>query len=299
MPGFVPASQVAIRDVRQLGKLVGKTLRLRVLEVDRRRNQIILSHRQVIEEERERRRKETLARLREGVVCEGRVRNITPYGAFIDLGGVDGLLHISEMSWTHIDDASEVVKPGEIIRVMVLGIENEGERISLGRRQVMPNPWTEAAKHLEVGAIMDGVITRPVATGAFARLRDFDIEGFIPLRELSSRRINRADEAVQKGQAVQVKLVDVKPEAHKMTLSLVGAEAERNRQEYEDYMKSQQGSTVKLGDRFGDMLNKARESLADPDESGEAETSPAADAEQDAKSKPESEAEPASDDESK
>lgn len=271
MTGFVPASHVAVRDVRQLDKLVGKTLRLKVLEVDRSRNQIVLSHRQVIEEERTRRREETLARLDEGVVCEGKVRNLTNYGAFIDLGGVDGLLHISEMSWSHIDHPSDVVKSGEIIRVMVLDIEEGGERISLGRRQLLPDPWKQAAKQLKVDSIVDATVTRLVSTGAFARLKEVEIEGFIPLREMSSRHIKNADEVLSEGQQIQVKLLDITPEAHRMTLSLVGAEAEQIHQEYEEYMKGQQGDTVKLGDQFGDMLQQAKAGMSGAQASEEAE----------------------------
>jgi len=269
MPGFVPASHVAIRDVRKLGQLVGKVLKLRVVEVDRRRNQIVLSHRQVIEEERARRREETLSRLAEGVVCEGRVRNITNYGAFIDLGGVDGLLHISEMAWSHVDHPSDVVKPGEIIRVMVLDIQNDGERISLGMRQLLPDPWAQAAKQLEIGTLYEAVIARVVDTGAFASLKEADVEGFIPLRELSSEHVSQAKEVVSKGQKVKVKLLDLDATAHKMTLSLMGAEAEHDRQEYEEYMKSQQPPPIKLGDQFGEVLNQTKASLADskqPDE---------------------------------
>ena len=269
MPGFVPASHVAIRDVRKLNQLVGKVLKLKVLEVDRLRNQIVLSHRQVIEEERARRREETLARLEVGVVCEGQVRNITNYGAFVDLGGVDGLLHISEMAWSHVDHPSDVLKPGEIIRVMVLDIQNDGERISLGMRQLLPDPWTQAAKQLEVGTLYEAVIARVVDTGAFASLKEADVEGFIPLRELSSGHVSQAKEVVSKGQKINVKLLDLDATAHKMTLSLMGAETESNRQEYEEYMKSQQAPTVKLGDQFGEMLNQTKASLADsepPDE---------------------------------
>ncbi len=261
MPGFVPASQVAIRDVRQLDKLIGKTLRLKVLEVNRARNQIILSHRQVIEEERQRCRQETLARLHEGVVCEGRVRNLTNYGAFVDLGGVDGLLHISEMSWTYLDHPSDVVKTGEIIRVMVLSIQDDGQRISLGRRQILPNPWKQAGQELEEGSMVEAVITRVVATGAFARLPKLEVEGFIPLREISAQRITKADEVLTKGQKVRVKVLDLNPEAHKMALSVVGAEAEQDRQEYAEYMKSQQASTIKLGDHFGEALKKTKETI--------------------------------------
>ncbi len=269
MPGFVPASHVAIRDVRKLGQLVGKVLKLKVLEVDRVRNQIVLSHRQVIEEERARRREETLARLEVGVVCEGQVRNITNYGAFIDLGGVDGLLHISEMAWSHVDHPSDVIKPGEIIQVMVLDIQNDGERISLGMRQLLPDPWMQAARQLEVGTLYEAVIARVVDTGAFASLKEADVEGFIPLRELSSGHVSQAKEVVSKGQKINVKLLDLDATAHKMTLSLMGAETESNRQEYEEYMKSQQAPAVKLGDQFGEVLNQTKASLADsepPDE---------------------------------
>jgi len=281
MPGFVPASHVAIRDVRKLGKLVGKVLKLKVLEVDRHRNQIVLSHRQVIEEERARRREETLSRLAEGVVCEGRVRNITNYGAFVDLGGVDGLLHISEMAWSHVDHPSDVVKPGEIIQVMVLDIQKDGERISLGMRQLLPDPWAQAAKQLEVGMLYDAVIVRVVDTGAFASLKEADVEGFIPLRELSSQYVSQAKEVVSKGQKVKVKLLELNASAHKMTLSLMGAQTESDRQEYEEYMKSQQAPAVRLGDRFGEVLNQTRVSLADseqPDEDTDelAEQEPAA-----------------------
>jgi len=266
MPGFVPASHVAIRDVRKLNKLIGKVLKLKVLEVDRRRNQIVLSHRQVVEEERTRRREETLSRLEEGVVCEGRVRNITNYGAFVDLGGVDGLLHISEMAWSHVDHPSDVVTPGEIIRVMVLDIEKDGERISLGRRQLLPNPWTQAANQLEAGSLYEAVIARVVDTGAFASLKEADVEGFIPLRELSSQHIDQAKDVVSKGQKVKVKLLDLDATAHKMTLSLMGAEAESDRQEYEEYMKSQQAPPVKLGDQFGEVLNQTKASLVDSEQ---------------------------------
>ncbi len=263
MPGFIPASHVAIRDVRQLDKLVGRSLQVKVIEVNQQRNQIILSHRQVVEEERERRRQETLSKLKEGIVCEGRVRNLTNYGAFIDLGAVDGLLHISEMSWTHVNHPSEVLKSGEIIRVMVLSIEDDGQRISLGRRQILPDPWQQAAKQLEVNCIIDAVVTRVVSAGAFARLAGVEVEGFIPLREMSSHRISSTEEAVSKGQQVQVKLLDLNAQAHRMTLSLVGAETERDLREYEEHMKEQQGSTVKLGDQFGDMLEKAKENMPD------------------------------------
>ncbi|MCE5238619.1 30S ribosomal protein S1 [bacterium] len=254
VPGFIPASQVGTRDVRNLERYVGRSLRLKVLEADRRSKKVILSHRQVVEEEREQRRGETLAKLEEGAVVEGKVRNLTKYGAFVDLGGVDGLLHVSEMSWTRIKDPSEVLKVGDTITVTVLEINPETEKISLSRRQILPDPWKEAARKLRPGQMVKARITRVVRTGAFAQLDEAGIEGFIPISEMSSRRINDPNDVVSVGQAVDLRINDIRVEARRMTLSLSAAEQEKERQEYRDYMKSQKQAPVTLGDRFGDLL---------------------------------------------
>ena len=268
--GFIPASHVATRDVRNLDKFVGKALRLKVLEANRASNQVILSHREVIEEERKHRREATLSRLKEGVVCEGRVRNLTNYGAFIDLGGVDGLLHISEMSWTHLRHPSEVLKPEEIIRVVVLQIENEGNRISLGRRQILPDPWKEIAATLTEGDVVQARIVRILATGAFARLEKAEIEGFIPIGQMSSERIKTPDDVLQEGQEVAAKIIELRPQARKMTLSLTQAQQEQERGEYQEYIRTQEGSGITLGDQFGELLQEAKANLeensAAPDE---------------------------------
>ena len=275
--GFVPASHVATRDVRRLDNFVGRTLRLKVLEADRAANKVILSHRQVIEEERKRRREATMARLKEGVVCEGKVRNLTDYGAFIDLGGVDGLLHISEISWTHIDHASEVLKTGEIIRVMVLTIEKDGERISLGRRQILPDPWKELSGQVHEGDSVQVHITRIVSTGAFARLADTEIEGFIPIRHMSSKHIDSPDDVLEKGQQIQVKILELNPQARKMVLSLAAAQQVKERQAYEQHIDSEQQATVTLGDQFGEVLEEARAHLeaAGPEPAAESDDSAA------------------------
>jgi len=194
------------------------------------------------------------------------VRNLTNYGAFIDLGGIDGLLHISEMSWTHVDHPSPILQTGEIIRVMVLNIEEDGKRISLSRRQILPDPWKEAAGKLSKGSIAKAQITRIVSTGAFARLADAEMEGFIPIGEMSLERITSPDEVIEKGQQVEVKIVEVRPQARKMTLSLTEAVQEKERHEYQKYMDSQPGMTIKLGDQFGEVLQQAKATIQ---ESGE------------------------------
>lgn len=254
--GFVPASQVGTRDPRNLDRFVGRSLKLKVLEVDRRAKKVVLSHRQVVEAEREAQREETMAKLEEGAVLEGKVRNLTNYGAFIDLGGVDGLLHVSEMAWTRIKDPSEVLSVGQTINVIVLDINADTGKISLSLRQILPDPWKEAAKKLRVGSLVHGRVTRVVRTGAFAQLDGADIEGFIPISEMSDRRINDPHDVVSTGQEVDLKINDIRVEGRRMSLSLVGAMAEKERQEYKSYMNQQSEAKITLGDQFGALLQQ-------------------------------------------
>ncbi|MEN6305279.1 MAG: 30S ribosomal protein S1 [Armatimonadia bacterium] len=256
VPGFIPASQVGTRDVRNLERFVGRSLRLKVLEVDRRAKKVVLSHRQVVEEERAQKREETMAKLEEGAVLEGKVRNLTSYGAFIDLGGVDGLLHVSEMAWTRIKDPSAVLKVGDTINVVVLEINPETEKISLSLRQILPDPWKETARKLRPGQMVKGTVTRVVRTGAFANLEGLDIEGFIPASEMSQRRGIDPKDVVQPGQVVDLKINDIRVEARRMTLSLTAAEQQRERQEYQSYMSQQKEAKVTLGDRFGALFQQ-------------------------------------------
>lgn len=267
VPGFVPASQVGTKDVRTLERFVGRSLRLRVLEADRRSKKVILSHRQVVEEEREARRAETMARLEEGAVFEGKVRSLAPYGAFVDLGGVDGLLHVSEIAWTRVKDPSEVLKVGDTVQVTILDVNHETGKISLSRRQILPDPWKEAARKLRPGQMVKGRITRVVRTGAFAQLTEAGIEGFIPVSEISSRRINDPSEVLHAGQEVDLKIVDLRVEARRMSLSLQAAEQEMERQEFRSYMANQERATVTLGDRFGALLQQVE--VADGDKPSE------------------------------
>lgn len=284
LPGFVPASQVIAKDVRHLDRFVGRALPLRVVEVDRRGNKVVLSHRAAVEEERRKRREKTLARLYEGAVCEGRVVSLTDYGAFIDLGGLDGLLHVSEMAWHHVSHPSEVLRKGDIVRVVVLSIEGGGDRISLSRREILPDPWKEIVGKYNPGDTVTVEITRLVSTGAFARPPEVDVEGFIPIRELSETRIRRPEDAVKVGQKVEVKVIDLQPQAHKMTLSLTQAGAARRREEVQGYLSTQStGAGVTLGDRFGDILMDAKAAIEETEqkaaeESLSAEETPAVEA---------------------
>lgn len=217
--GFVPASHVGTGKARNLEKYVGMELPLKVIEVDRDRRKVVLSHRQATEQEREALRKETLATLAENQVRGGVVRRITDYGAFVDIGGVDGLLHISEMSWTRIKHPSEVLKVGDEIQVMVLKTNLEANRISLGLRQILPDPWTEAQERYQVGDLVQATITRLVPFGAFAVL-DGGLEGIIPNTELGDRRVTKPEEVVAIGDVLEAKIIELHPIEHRLTLSV-------------------------------------------------------------------------------
>lgn len=226
--GFVPASHVGSGKSRNLEKYVGQELPLKVIEVDRDRKKVVLSHREATEREREALRQETLASLAEGQVRSGVVRRITDYGAFVDIGGVDGLLHISEMSWTRIKHPSDVLKVGDEIQVMVLKVNLDTNRISLGLRQILPDPWSQARDKYKLGDILRGQVTRLVPFGAFV---DVDgLEGIVPNSELAPHRVNRPEDVVQVGDEVNVKVLEVRPEEHRLTLSL--------RQAFDEYSYS-------------------------------------------------------------
>lgn len=260
--GFVPASHVGGGNVKNLDKYVGQSLPLKIIEVDKERRKVVLSHREAIENERQRRREETLKTLAEGQIRDGVVRRITDYGAFVDLGGVDGLLHVSEMSWTRIDHPSEVVKPGQKIQVMVLKLNLEQERISLGLRQILPDPWASIESRYRIGDIVHGKVSRLVPFGAFVRLEE-GIEGIIPNAELSQKRVKRAEDVVNVGDEVEARVIDLNPEERRMTLSIRQAHEEKEKAEFETYRGSgrDDGRTT-LGDLIGDKLKEYRDLVA-------------------------------------
>jgi 4-hydroxy-3-methylbut-2-enyl diphosphate reductase len=216
--GFVPASHVGNGKLKNLDKFVGQTIPLKVLEVDRQNRKVVLSHRQATEEEREKEKQSTINSLSEGQIRTGTIRRVTDYGAFVDLGGIDGLLHVSEMRWTRVKHPSDVVKVGDQVQVMILKLNLDQGRVSLGMRQILPDPWEEAAAKFSVGDTVEGEVTRLVPFGAFVELGG--IEGIIPNSELSYKRISKPGDVVEQGQMVQVKVIDIRPDERRLTLSL-------------------------------------------------------------------------------
>jgi len=252
--GFLPASHVRTRNIHALDRFVGQSLKVKIIEVDRARKRVVVSHKNAVEEERARRRERTLANIEENKVYRGVVRRITNYGAFVDLGGVDGLLHITEMAWTRIDHPSQVVKVGDKIDVMVLRFDQEQHRISLGLKQILPDPWEEVPNKFKVNQIVKGTITRVVPFGAFIRI-ETGIEGIIPNSELSSDRNKKASDVLSAGDTVDVKIINIRPAERRMTLSLRQVEQAKERQQIKEYMRRQEDeSRVTIGDLFGNVL---------------------------------------------
>lgn len=277
--GFIPASHVGNGKVRNLEKYIGESLPLKVIEVDKDRRKVVLSHRLATEGERERQREETMEALKEGQVRAGVVRRITEYGAFVDLGGVDGLLHISEMSWSRIKHPNEVVKQGQEIQVMVLKVNLDQNRISLGMRQILPDPWTEAAKKYHPGDVIEGKISRLVQSGAFMQLEG-GIEGFIKNSELAQRRLARPEDEVKVGDSVEVKVLDVRPDERRIELSrkaqMKREERERTDRGMREYRQKQPEERFTLGDILGDALAGHRAEAVAAQEEAEAESAEAA-----------------------
>jgi 4-hydroxy-3-methylbut-2-enyl diphosphate reductase len=208
----------------------------------------------VVEEERKRRRTACWESITEGQAVNGIVRRLTDFGAFVDVGGVDGLLHVSEISWTHIKHPSESLKVGDRIQVVVLKVDKENQKISLGLKQLLPDPWKEAIRGYRLNKMVRGEVVRLSPNGAFVRFED-GVEGIIPKVELTERHIASPEEVVRVGDVVDVKVLQVVPKQRRLMLSLRQAEQELERQEYRDYMKRQKPGSVTLRDLYGDLLN--------------------------------------------
>lgn len=220
--GFVPATHVGSGKLRNIEKYVGNPLQVKIIELDRERKKVVLSNREAEEKARAAAKDDLFTKVNPGDKMEGTVRRLTDYGAFVDLGGVDGLLHISEMSWMRINHPKEMFKEGQKIQVMVLRLDKDTGKISLGHRQVLPDPWTLIKQNYTVGQKLTCSISRVVMSGAFIRLPE-NAEAFMPISEMSTHRIKHPSEVIQEGQEVEAQIIDLRPEERRMVLSLRAA----------------------------------------------------------------------------
>ena len=226
--GFLPASLVDIRRVQDLSEYVGQGLNCRVIEMNRNRNNVVLSRRAVLEEERKEVRQQIIDELNVGDVVEGTISNIVDFGAFVDLEGIDGLIHISELSWTHINHPSEVLQVNQKVKVKVLDIDRDRQRISLGLKQTQEDPWQKIVAQHKVGDVVDGRVTKIVAFGAFVEIYE-GIEGLVHISELANRHVERPDEVVAVSQQVLVKIIEVDSERRRLSLSIKRVDGENVR----------------------------------------------------------------------
>src|ERR1044071_9629055 len=220
VPAFLPGSHVDTRPSRNLDKFIGTTDRFAVVKYNRARGNVVVSRRALLEKERDSLKQEILKILEEGVILEGTVKNITGYGAFVDLGGIDGILHISDMSWGRISHPSEIVQVGDKIKVVVLKFDPEKERISLGMKQLTPDPWHQVAEKYSVGTRVQGKVISLMEYGAFVELES-GIEGLIHISEMSwTKKISHPSKILQVGQMVEVVVLNVDPGHRRISLGL-------------------------------------------------------------------------------
>ncbi|GIO55295.1 MULTISPECIES: 30S ribosomal protein S1 [Paenibacillus] len=270
--GFIPASMVERHFVEDFSDYKGRTLRVKVKELDRENNKVILSQKDVLEEEFEANKQKVMGELQEGQEIEGTVQRLTQFGAFVDVGGVDGLVHVSEMAWHHVDKPSDVVSEGDQVKVKVLKVDPEKGKISLSIKAAQPGPWESAADKFHTGDVVTGEVKRLVTFGAFVELAP-GVEGLVHISQISHKHIGTPHEVLKEGQEVQVKILDINTAEKRVSLSIKETEeapAAAPRPErapkssaHKDDLKdnpnvslSNQGLSITLGERFGDKLSK-------------------------------------------
>src|SRR5213595_210980 len=223
--GFLPASLVDIRRVPNLDEFMGQQLEAKVIELNRSRNNVVLSRRAVLEEERKEVREQILGRLQPGMVVEGKISNIVDFGAFVDLEGIDGLIHIYELSWSHVNHPSEILSIGDQVMVKVLDIDRDRQRISLGLKQTQEDPWQRVVDTYNIGDELEGNVTKVVTFGAFVEIMD-GVEGLVHISELAQHHVENPRELVQQGDVVRVKILEIDSERRRLSLSIKRVEGQ-------------------------------------------------------------------------
>jgi len=223
--GFLPASLVDIRRVADLDEFLHTKIPCKVIEINRQRNNVVLSRRAVLEEARKGQREEIIEHLQPGQVVEGQISNIVDFGAFVDLNGIDGLIHISEISWSHVNHPSELLEIGDTVQVKVLEIDRDRQRISLGLKQTQDDPWQRVVDTYNIGDDLEGTVTKVVTFGAFVEILD-GVEGLVHISELAAHHVENPREVVQPGDEIKVKVLEVDDERRRLSLSVKRVEGQ-------------------------------------------------------------------------
>lgn len=265
--GFLPASLISNRYVSDLKPYIGKTMKLKITEIDPNKNRLILSHKDLIEEEREEAFDKVASQLVVGDVIEGKVSRLTNFGAFIDVGGVDGLVHISEISYKHVDKPSDVLKAGQDVKVKVIGIDDDRHRISLSIKQTEPSPFEQATADLNEGDVFEGEVKSLTNFGAFVEVAD-GIQGLVHVSEISNKHVDKPSDVLKVGQTVKVKVLNIDPSDRRISLSIKAADSNasssdnhssrprrsRNENSVNNKYMGDNDNGFALGDIIGDQL---------------------------------------------
>ncbi|MDB5083123.1 MAG: ribosomal protein [Bacilli bacterium] len=255
---FIPASHVELNYVEDFTPYRGKTLRVKIIEFSREEQKVILSQKAVLEEETKAAEQSVITNIKPGEILSGTVRRITSFGVFVDIGGVDGLVHISELSWSRVDDPSTVVQVGDVIRVKVLKVDPDKGRVSLSIKEAAESPWASVREQFKEGEVVTGTVRRLTGFGAFVELTP-GIEGLVHVSQVADRHVTHPKEVLEPGQQVRVKILEINPDAGRISLSIREAEAgQRPRRESKKAADKippvQQGTGATLGDLFGDLF---------------------------------------------
>lgn len=251
--GFVPASLVEDYFVDDFEDYKGKVLSFRIVELDKEKNRLILSHRAVVESEKASQKKNVINQIKAGDVLDGKVQRIASFGAFIDLGGIDGLVHISQVSHEHVSDVSEVLSEGQEVKVKVLSVDPENERISLSIKETIPGPWSNIEERAAKGTILVGKVKRLTSFGAFVEVFP-GVEGLVHISQIAHKHINTPHEALKEAQEVQVKVLDVNVDEGRLALSIKDLLENPDAEEVIDYELPEENTGFSLGDVIGDQL---------------------------------------------
>jgi small subunit ribosomal protein S1 len=250
--GFVPASLVEAHFVEDFSDYKGKNLTFKIVELDKEKNRLILSHRAVVEEEKGKHKKNLLNTITPGSIIDGTVQRITDFGAFVDIGGIDGLVHISQLSYQHIEKPSDVVQEGQKVKVKVLNVDRDNERISLSIKETQPGPWSDIADKAPKGSTVTGTVKRLVSYGAFVEVFP-GVEGLVHISQIAHKHIGTPHEVLKEGQEVQVKVLDANEQEQRISLSIKDL-LEKDVEENFDYELPEESKGFQLGEMIGDKL---------------------------------------------
>lgn len=250
--GFVPASLVEDYFVEDFEDYKGKTLSFKIVELDKEKNRLILSHRAVVESEKASNKKKAIERIHPGEIIQGTVQRIAAFGAFVDLGGIDGLVHISQVAHEHVSDINEVLSEGQTVNVKVLSVDVPNEKISLSIKETLPGPWEDIEERAPKGAVLDGKVKRLASFGAFVEVFP-GVEGLVHISQISHKHITTPHEVLKEGQQVQVKVLEVSKELKKLSLSIKEL-LENQQEEVVDYELPEENTGFSFSDVIGDKL---------------------------------------------